>query len=230
MGELGMSFSVRYFFSKQFLGGRFMLWSLFWVNFLGTIYGYYWYWDQLVDTFWEEPLLFVPFVPDSPTASLFFTWFIMYKLVDSYRKTAFMESTLTNGWRGIVEAFAVITSVKYGIWAVSMIGAAAFQGESTVLTDYMLIASHLGMAIEAVLYMSLYRFDYKAVIVVSAWTLLNDYMDYFQGVFPRLPRRLWDDLPAIALFTVTLSIISISIAMIMTAVRRDHRKAKALRR
>lgn len=37
------------------------------VNAAGTVYGYYWYRYQLAET----PPLFLPFVPDSPTASLF---------------------------------------------------------------------------------------------------------------------------------------------------------------
>ena len=38
------------------------------INFFGTIYGYYWYKWQLAVT---EPIFYI-FVPDSPTASLFF--------------------------------------------------------------------------------------------------------------------------------------------------------------
>lgn len=58
------------------------------------------------------------FVPDSPTASLFFTWFLLILLLrrandkDTGRKPS-------GGLRSFVEAFAVITSFKYGIWAVA---------------------------------------------------------------------------------------------------------------
>ncbi len=44
------------------------LWLLLFVNLLGTIYGYIWYLPQLRNT----PSQFLIFVPDSPTASLFF--------------------------------------------------------------------------------------------------------------------------------------------------------------
>ena len=50
------------------LGNRYFLWLLLIVNIFGTIYGYYWYGWQLAET----PTIFLPFVPDSPTASLFF--------------------------------------------------------------------------------------------------------------------------------------------------------------
>ncbi|MET0960494.1 MAG: DUF1405 domain-containing protein, partial [Psychrobacillus psychrotolerans] len=45
------------------------MWLLFIVNLFGTIYGYYWYKGQLSQT----ETKFLLFVPDSPTASLFFT-------------------------------------------------------------------------------------------------------------------------------------------------------------
>ncbi|KPD00816.1 hypothetical protein LR69_00898 [Geobacillus sp. BCO2] len=50
------------------LASRPVVWLLLFVNAAGTIYGYYWYRYQLADT----PPVFLPFVPDSPTASLFF--------------------------------------------------------------------------------------------------------------------------------------------------------------
>lgn len=59
---------------------RFLL-LLFTINFLGTIYGYYWYRSQLSLT----PDIFLVFVPDSPTASLFFTIvFVFFCLIKIY--------------------------------------------------------------------------------------------------------------------------------------------------
>jgi hypothetical protein len=81
-GTLLSGWSLSYFFSREFLGSRFMLWSLFWINFLGTVYGYEWYWGQLTYTAVEMSPLLLPFVPDSPTASLFFTGVLLYLLRD----------------------------------------------------------------------------------------------------------------------------------------------------
>ena len=44
-----------------------MLYFLLICNLLGTVYGYIWYGSQMSATPWQ----FIPFVPDSPTASLF---------------------------------------------------------------------------------------------------------------------------------------------------------------
>ena len=54
---------------KVILYNKSFMWLLFFVNLLGSIYGYIWYESQLSTT---EPK-FLLFVPDSPTASLFFT-------------------------------------------------------------------------------------------------------------------------------------------------------------
>ncbi|TMN20667.1 DUF1405 domain-containing protein, partial [Lentibacillus cibarius] len=88
---------IRYILTNR----RFLL-ILFIINLLGTAYGYYWYRFQLYDT----PRIFLLFVPDSPTASLFFTVFLLFFLFN--RNVPY------------IEALAVITLFKYGIWAVVM--------------------------------------------------------------------------------------------------------------
>lgn len=212
--------SLSYWFSREFLSSRFMLWSLFWINLLGTVYGYIWYGNQLVYTAVEMSPLYLPFVPDSPTASLFFTWAVAYWLLDHYRsKAGSLNPTKKSGWRSFVEAFAVVTSFKYGIWAVAMIFAGAYKGDTLVWQDWMLVFSHLGMAAEAVLYFRLYRYRWLSVILVACWVLLNDTMDYGQGVYPWLPKVLEDNLSEIATFTLTLSVFSVAIALVLWLVR-----------
>lgn len=70
------------------------------VNILGTIYGFIWYGNQLKET---SPI-FCSFVPDSPMASLFFVFVLI----------AFLTK---RNW-GLIEALAIVTLIKYGIWAV----------------------------------------------------------------------------------------------------------------
>ncbi|MFD0680894.1 MULTISPECIES: DUF1405 domain-containing protein [unclassified Paenibacillus] len=209
--------SIKTYFSKAFLSSRFMLWSLFWINLLGTIYGYQWYWKQLTYTAETMSAIFLPFVPDSPTASLFFTAAIGFLLMDSY----LLRGTEPRyKWiRGIVEAFAVITSFKYGIWAVSMIWAGVYQGDSVSWQDWMLTISHLGMAAEALLYLRLYTYRPLSIFLVAIWAFLNDYMDYGYGVYPWLPESLEDDLNAVATFTVELSFVSVIVAYVMMKIR-----------
>jgi uncharacterized membrane protein YpjA len=117
-----------------------------------------------------------------------------------------MKHTL---FRKFIEAFAVITSVKYGIWAVAVIFAGASQGDSLVWQDWMLVVSHSSMAVEALLFTRFYSYGWKSIAVVGAWTLWNDAMDYGQGIFPWLPDELKDDLHIIALSTISLSLLCI---------------------
>src|SRR5689334_3768700 len=93
---------VRCAMIKYVLLNRQFLILLFIINLCGTIYGFYWYKSQLAIT----PTIFLPFVPDSPTASLFFTIFLAFFIFG--RNIPY------------IEALAVITLFKYGIWAVVM--------------------------------------------------------------------------------------------------------------
>ncbi|GIQ63775.1 hypothetical protein PACILC2_23430 [Paenibacillus cisolokensis] len=104
-------------FGRPFLMNRGVLWTLFAVNLLGTIYGYLWYGDQLLFTIDNKPAWMIPFVPDSPTASLFFTLSLLYLLFPPERPSSLPGSVL----RAVIEGLAAVTSVKYGIWAVVMI-------------------------------------------------------------------------------------------------------------
>lgn len=180
---------------------RSFLWLLVWINALGTVYGYLWYGLQLTRTPWY----WIPFVPDSPTASLFFTLFLVLYLVGK-----------PNSW---VEAFGAITLVKYGIWAVVMIvwgnalelqaTGASWGWDSFHWTEYMLMTSHLAMAIEAVLYFKLYRFTEVHIWGIAFWTLANDGVDYVFGMHPYVSSYLDPYISQVAGVTVGLSAFSV---------------------
>ncbi|WP_229757732.1 DUF1405 domain-containing protein [Paenibacillus marchantiophytorum] len=196
-----------------------ILWLLFISNFLGTVYGYEWYWIQMTNTIAEKPFWYVYFVPDSPTASLFFTLSVGYLLLDH---TSIKQSgKLYQAIRGFIEAFALITSFKYGIWAVTMIWAGAWQGVAVGWDGWMLTSSHLAMALEALLFVRWYRYRVGAIVLVAAWTFWNDFMDYERGVFPSLPSVLVDNFyRTIEAFTIGLSVVAILIAVYCLIVRR----------
>ncbi|WP_231571079.1 DUF1405 domain-containing protein [Gordoniibacillus kamchatkensis] len=203
---------------------RFLLWSLFWINLLGTIYGYFWYGDQLKLTLHTEPLWYLPFVPDSPTASLFFTMSTLYLLYEG--KFGWSAGKAASRIRGFIEAFALITSFKYGIWAVSMIGASAALGNALDWQDYMLSTSHLGMAAEALLFARLYRFRLVDIALVACWSFANDYMDYGKLTYPWLPDVLNERLHGVEEFTVGLSVASILTALLCLPFNRASRERK----
>jgi uncharacterized membrane protein YpjA len=175
------------------LANRSILKLLLIVNIAGTIYGYYWYGWQLKQT----PGIFLAFVPDSPTASLFFVLVLI----------AFL---LRKNWP-LIEALAIVTLFKYGIWAVVMnIFVFIVQGELEPV-GFMLILSHFAMAVEGLLYAPFYRFKLKHLVITAIWTLHNDIIDY---VFIMMPSYHMLDkyIPQIGYFTFWLSLISIGIA------------------
>lgn len=196
-----MSFS--WFLSRAFLMDRRLLWLLFICNGLGTAYGYVWYGEQLRWTLEHHPPWRIVFVPDSPTASLFFTiWLLLVLIAPSGKGAGYRV------FRIAVEALAVLTLVKYGVWAVVMNAAQGLQGDPLDWQNWMLIASHAAMAVEGLLYARFMRFGNLAALLALGWMLLNDAMDYGVGIYPWLPSVLEDDLPAIARFTFSLSVAS----------------------
>lgn len=205
---------LSFFWSRTFLSSRPVLWLLFICNLLGTVYGYIWYEAQLRDTWLHHPPWQLIFVPDSPTASLFFTLSLLFLLFPArLSKYHFL--------RTLIEGLAVVTSVKYGIWAVSMIFAGAAQGGDLVWQDWMLVGSHLAMAVEALLYVRLYKFGTSMLIGAGSWTLLNDTVDYTYDVYPWLPQTLWDDVPGVMVFTYCLTLASVAVGWL--ALKRAKR-------
>ncbi|WP_188993826.1 DUF1405 domain-containing protein [Paenibacillus nasutitermitis] len=193
-----------------------MLWLLFVVNAAGTVYGYIWYGKQIEYTMNHNPLWQVVFVPDSPTASLFFTIALLFLLFPKKGT----PSAAYIGVRSIIEALAVLTSFKYGIWAVTMIAAGGAQGDPIVWQHYMLVVSHLGMAVEGLLFVRFMIFGRTAAIIALMWMLLNDMLDYSAGIFPWLPSELDDDLDAIRNFTIGLSIITLLVTNLTLKFRK----------
>lgn len=172
------------------LGNRQILFTLLVVNIFGTIYGYIWYGYQLKET----PGIFLPFVPDSPTASLFFVFVLLALL---FKKNC-----------GFMEALAIITLFKYGVWAVIMNILTLITTGHLSLSGYMLIASHLGMAIQGLLYSPFYRIKLWHLIFAAIWTVHNEIIDYVFGMMPRYG-NLMEYMNFIGYFTFWLSILSI---------------------
>ena len=178
------------------LNKRFLI-ALFLINLVGTIYGFIWYESQLAIT----PPIFLIFVPDSPTASLFFTIFLFFFL--------FKKNT------PYIEALAIITLFKYGVWAVVMNLLTLIVDGSLGWQGYMLMASHGAMAIQGLLYAPFYKIQRKHIFAAAVWTLHNDVIDYVFGMMP-IYASLIEYRNEIGYFTFWLSMISIFIAYKLT--------------
>jgi uncharacterized membrane protein YpjA len=174
------------------------------INFLGTIYGYYWYKDQLAAT----PFPLVLFVPDSPTASLFFCFVL----------AAFI---LRKNWP-LMEALAVTSLFKYGVWAVGMNVAAGVMGYPLIFGNYLLIFSHSCMAIEGLLFIPLYKIRPRHLVVASVVLVHNEIVDYVFHIMPWYP-PLEPYEPYIGYLTFWLSIVTIALVYILCIRPRNGR-------
>ncbi len=183
-----------------FMNHRAFLTLLLIINVLGTVYGYYWYKGQLSIT---EPIFYI-FVPDSPTASLFFCFAILGWLLGRNFK--------------LMEALALVTLIKYGLWAVAMNLLTLVETGYLSPIGWMLVASHFLMAVQAVLYLPNYRFEKWHVLVVAVWTLHNDVIDYLFGQMPIY--HVINNYPShIGYFTFWLSIACIMLAYLESTKR-----------
>lgn len=189
----------------HFFGQKWVLFFLLLINIFGTIYGYYWYKNQLANT----PSHFYIFVPDSPTASLFFVFVLILFL---FRKN----------WP-LMEALAAVTLIKYGIWAVVMNIGAGAMGASLTWENYMLIGSHLAMAVQALIFSPYYRIRPIHLIIVAVWTLHNDVIDYIFLMHPGVSRYLYDYIQQIGYFTFWLTIVSL-LLVYLTGVKEKRYK------
>ena len=114
-----------------------------------------------------------------------------------------------------MEALALVTLFKYGVWAVIMNLLTLNITGFLHWTGYMLIASHAAMAIQGLLYAPYYRIKAWHLAVAGIWTLHNDVIDY---VFSMMPwyGPLSEYMPQIGYFTFWLSIASILLAYIIS--------------
>ncbi|UTL71072.1 DUF1405 domain-containing protein [Bacillus halotolerans] len=184
------------------LGQRTMLILVLAINFLGTVYGYYWYFPQLLET----PARFLIFVPDSPTATFFFLFVLLAFLM---KRNA-----------PLFEALALVTLVKYGLWAVVMnLLVLAVMGDLP-WEGYMLIASHFAMAVQGVLYSPYFRFSLWHLVIAAVWTLHNDVIDYLFGMMPQYS-MLSEYMTDIGYGTFWLSIFSIGLAFYLVISKKQ---------
>ncbi|ADP32760.1 DUF1405 domain-containing protein [Bacillus atrophaeus] len=184
------------------LGQRPMLLLVLAVNFLGTVYGYYWYLPQLLET----PARFLVFVPDSPTATFFFLFVLLSFLMKRNAK--------------LFEALALVTLVKYGLWAVGMNLLVLFVTGELPWQGYMLIGSHFAMAVQGVLYSPYFRFRLWHLVLAAIWTLHNDVIDYLFGMMPQYS-MLSDYMTYIGYATFWLSLFSIALAYYLVVSKKQ---------
>lgn len=143
------------------------------INTFGSVYGYYWYAEQMYLT----PVKFWLFVPDSPLSTTMLVVVLVLSLA-GYRNVYFT-------------AIAFAANIKYGLWAVVIISDFWIGGGGIRYEEVMLWISHLGMALQGTIYLVASPMAggnniAKLLVVLSSWLLLNDIFDYYVGIHPYL--------------------------------------------
>lgn len=186
---------------KQILLHPLFIKGLIIINFIGSIYGFYWYRDQLTNT----PIKYWIYTPDSPMATFIFIpvlIFLLYKKKNDY-----------------IFILAFVNLIKYGLWAVFVNTHYWFITGNIQLIEVLLWLSHLGMAVEGFLYLMLYPPSIKAWILVSLWSLWNDYVDYFWDLHPYL--YLDEQLSTVTMFTLCLTCVIIVITGLLIKTHKN---------
>src|SRR5690625_193518 len=147
------------------------------------------------------PTIFLPFVPDSPTASLFFTVFLLFFIFNKNIP--------------YIEALAITSLFKYGIWAVIMNVFTLIIDGTLSWQGYMLMASHAAMALQGILYAPYYKIRLKHLTIAGIVLLHNDIIDYVFGMMP-IYSSLTDYMNEIGYFTFWLSVFTIFISYQLT--------------
>jgi len=159
-------------------------------NLIGAYFGFFVYYQEQIAA---TPVFLLAFVADCPlavllvAASLFLVWI--------GKKNDFLSF--------LASAYAL----KYGIWTVFVIlyfNQIYFAPAYWELYAIMLV-THFGMMLESFALVGKIEVKKEYLLIVLAWFLLNDYMDYFWGLKPWAVPNDGLLLP----FTVLLSIISV---------------------
>lgn len=143
-------------------------WVVVAINLVGTAFGFWFYRFQ----FSIEPLVMWPFVPDSPTATLFIAASITaWKL--GHRQA----------W---LDALAFVGCLKLGVWTPFVL-LVYFDGWSYLHPAMFnfLFWSHLGMVVQGFVIHRYSDFRIGPVFVAVLWYGTNDIVDYFLPVVGR---------------------------------------------
>jgi uncharacterized membrane protein YpjA len=162
--------------SAWFLQTNYVRFILF-ANIAGTIYGFWWYKEQLGIT----PYRYWLFTPDCP----FYTLLFSFVLIEALSRAKNKEISLKGDWFSTIVYFGLI---KYGAWTIFvLILSLSAPGVKWQFQDTILLISHGGMLIEGVLFLPRPKIKTFPGTIAFLWFLLNDYLDYFHGVYPTLP-------------------------------------------
>jgi len=153
---------------QKLLHRKDMLLFLALANGLGSLYGYYWYQQQLL----ESPWYFWPVIPDSPLSATLFSIFLLAWLRQKHIPWLFLLANLM--------------MIKYGIWAVLINLDVYTSGHTFTWENLHLSLSHAIMALQGFIFIRQIRYSFLDYWITATWLILNDLCDYLLETHPYL--------------------------------------------
>jgi len=147
------------------VGLRFV-WAVVAINLAGTAFGFWFYRHQFAET----PAVMLPFVPDSPVATLLVA--LALALWALGRPSEY------------VTVLAFFGNLILGLWTpwVLVMFSDASVAQSGLTMHAFMIVSHLGMVVQALVLHRIAAFRLRAIAVATVWYTLNLTVDYFYPV------------------------------------------------
>jgi len=151
-------------------------WVLLGVNLFGSVYGFWWYKNQLLATPRWQWLI----VPDSPGSTFLLTiWLALMIAGVDWRKPGMQ-------WLG---AIAFVANMKYGLWTATVLPEAGFKFGWDF--DFVhLSLSHAGMWVQGLLFARYFRPALMPAVGALLFMWFQDLIDYrVLMTHPTLPYR-----------------------------------------
>lgn len=179
---------------KEMRMRRFILFILF-ANVLGTIYGWYYYKNQLI----SNPFYFWIFIADCPNSTLFFSIALFLMILG--KKSDFLNF------------FASANSIKYGTWTciILLLHHTYFFTINFNLYSVMFV-THALLIVEGFLLAYATKFN-KYAYLTLIWLFTNDFLDYFANTHPYMPE---EGIEAVKIITFSLTIFSFAAVYILS--------------
>lgn len=142
------------------------------INLIGFVVGtLYWYGPQIATT----PAWLWPWLVDSPLSVL------------SFAAALPLVRRGKGPIRGWLATWALFSTVKYGLWTI--IFWLLWWRSTGILTleSVAMTATHAAMVMMGISLLLFFRPTHAQALGVTGWFALNDYLDYWHGLAPRVP-------------------------------------------
>lgn len=156
------------------------------VNFVGSLYGFWWYRWQLAET----PRRLWLVVPDSPGSTLLLSFFLLALVLGAAPVPRTGRPVAVRGWLGLLAALAFASNMKYGLWTAIVLPQHAIWANAWSFEHVHLSLSHAAMWVQGLLFLHYYRPSLGAALAAWGWLFFQDIVDYWVWqTHPTLPNE-----------------------------------------